>query len=81
MREIFENAAAEKAEQESFKTQRYVTFKNVTPDYYGDYDDEDQALLAAERAQEERGASTLSCCCACSRPQTGRSTVSIYSGD
>jgi len=56
VREIFEQAAAERAEVESFKTQRYVTFKNVTPDYYGDFDDQDADLLAAERAQEEQGA-------------------------
>jgi len=54
VREIFEQAAAERAEVESFKTQRYVTFKNVTPDYYGDFDDQDADLLAAERAQEEQ---------------------------
>lgn len=59
MREIFEQAAADRADAETQKNQRYTTFKNVTPDYYGDFDDQDAALLAAERAQEERGALSI----------------------
>lgn len=52
VKELFQSAAAESAEIESYKTQRVDKFSQVGPGYFGELDEEDAELLAFERAAE-----------------------------
>ncbi|KAK4052143.1 NineTeen Complex (NTC) component [Microbotryomycetes sp. JL201] len=53
VKELFASAAAESEEAEKYKHQRHTIFSNPGPNYYGEQDDQDEALLKAEREAEE----------------------------
>ncbi|KAM0748287.1 Isy1-like splicing factor [Meredithblackwellia eburnea MCA 4105] len=55
VRELFQSAAKEHAELESYKTVKPDMFKNVGPGYYGDQDEVDEELIKAEREAEAEG--------------------------
>ena len=47
--------AAEASLEASYKKEQTTIFDNVGPDYYGDLDEQDTALLKSEREAEEEG--------------------------
>ncbi|KAI5478773.1 pre-mRNA-splicing factor ISY1 [Pseudohyphozyma bogoriensis] len=55
VRELFESAAAETKELESFKTQKVDMFAKAGPGYYGDDEEADGELLKAEGEAEAEG--------------------------
>ncbi|KAN0061051.1 NineTeen Complex (NTC) component [Thecaphora frezii] len=54
VKELFTRTAEQEAEAESFRSRKYQRFTNLPPEYYGDADEDDGALLEFETVQEEQ---------------------------
>lgn len=54
VKELINRSAHDTAEMESFRSHRYRRFINQPPEYYGDADEEDGILLAAEAEAEDK---------------------------